>query len=88
MQVRPLSRPPLFAGPVWPLSEPYLSECQCDCARAAGLTWKHTALRHSFISYRVAAVKNADQVALEAGNSPETIFHHYRELVTPKAAKA
>jgi hypothetical protein len=27
-------------------------------------------------------------VALEAGNSPEVIFSHYRELVTPEAATA
>jgi hypothetical protein len=25
---------------------------------------------------------------LEAGNSPQMIFKHYRELVTPKEAKA
>jgi hypothetical protein len=27
------------------------------------------------------------RLALEAGNSPEVIFGHYRELVTPEAAK-
>jgi integrase len=50
--------------------------------------WKHNALRHSFISYRVAKTKNVAQVALEAGNSPRMIFQHYRELVRPEAAKA
>jgi len=35
--------------------------------------WKHNALRHSFISYRLAAVQNTAQVALEAGNSPQMI---------------
>ncbi len=30
----------------------------------------------------------AAEVALEAGNSPQMIFKHYRELVTEKAAKA
>ncbi len=50
--------------------------------------WKHNALRHSFISYRVAEVKNVAEVALEAGNSPQMIFKHYRELVRPEAAKA
>ena len=38
-------------------------------------------LRHSFISYRVAAIKNVHQVSLEAGNSPRVIFSSYRELV-------
>ena len=50
--------------------------------------WKHNALRHSFISYRVADIQNVAQVALEAGNSPGMIFKHYRELVRPEAAKA
>jgi hypothetical protein len=44
-------------------------------------------LRHSFISYRVAEIQNANQVALEAGNSPQMIFQHYRELVRPAEAK-
>jgi hypothetical protein len=50
--------------------------------------WKHNGLRHSFISYRVAAIKNVAQVALEAGNSPAMIFSNYRELVTPQDAEA
>ena len=47
---------------------------------------KRNALRHSFINYRVAAIQNVAQVALEAGNSPQTIFRHYRELVRPADA--
>jgi hypothetical protein len=49
---------------------------------AAGVNWKHNALRHSFITYRIAEVKNVDKVALESGNSPDIIFQHYRELVS------
>jgi integrase len=56
-----------------------------DTAPAVEL--KHNALRHSFISYRVADVQNVAQVALEAGNSPAMIFSHYRELVTADDAK-
>ena len=41
----------------------------------------------SFISYRIADVKSADQVALEAGNSPSIIFKHYRELTTDEQAE-
>ena len=48
--------------------------------------WKHNALRHSFISYRVASVQNVAQVALEAGNSPQMIFRNYRQLVTEAEA--
>ncbi len=49
--------------------------------------WKKNALRHSFISYRVADIQNVNQVALEAGNSSAIIFQHYRELVRPEEAK-
>jgi len=44
-------------------------------------------LRHSYISYRLAATQDAAKVALEAGNTPQVIFRHYRELVTPAAAQ-
>lgn len=65
-------------------------------AKAAGrnpkdapqLRWKKNGLRHSFISYRLADIQSAAQVALEAGNSPQIIFQHYRELVRPKDAKS
>ena len=43
--------------------------------------WKHNALRHSFISYRVAHVQDVAKVSLEAGNSPRMVFSNYRELV-------
>ena len=33
-------------------------------------------------------IKNVAEVALEAGNSPQMIFKHYRELVRPETAKA
>ena len=55
-------------------------------AKSLGLAWPHNALRHSYISYRIAVVQSAAQVALEAGNSPAIIFKHYRELVTKEAA--
>jgi integrase len=51
------------------------------------LAWKRNALRHSFISYRLADVKSAAQVALEAGNSETMVFKNYREIVTADAAK-
>jgi hypothetical protein len=52
------------------------------------MVWQHNVLRHSFISYRLAIVKNEGQVALEAGNSPNVIFKNYRALVKEKAAQA
>ena len=49
---------------------------------------KRNALRHSYISYRLAAINDTPRVALECGNSPQIIFKHYRELVAPEEAKA
>jgi hypothetical protein len=64
-----------------------LLDARAATVKAAGVPWKPNALRHSFVSYRLAAIQNAAQVALEAGNSPAVIFKHYRELVKPEAAK-
>jgi hypothetical protein len=44
-------------------------------------------LRHSFCTYRLAAVQSAPQVALEMGNSPKIIFTNYRELATSEDAE-
>ncbi len=57
-----------------------------DPSSAHKFVWKHNALRHSFCSYRLAVIKNAAQVALEAGNSPQMIFANYRQLVTEAEA--
>jgi len=55
---------------------------------AAGITeWPDNALRHSFVSYRLAATGNAAQTALEAGHDQAVLFAHYRELVRPKDAE-
>lgn len=56
-------------------------------ARVLKMEWPRNVLRDSFISYRIAIVQSADQVALEAGNSPSIIFKHYRELTTPEVAE-
>ena len=79
-------------GPVWPLGHAYFYEAMREAARRTktktekAVEWKHNGLRHSFISYRLAETQNVNQVALEAGNSPQMIFQHYRELVTAKEA--
>jgi hypothetical protein len=69
------------SGPVWPNSEPFLFDLMPDAGKDSGVKWRNNALRHSFISYRVAKIKNVNEVAMEAGNSPDMIFKHYRELV-------
>ena len=68
---------------MWPANEARLHEDFRRAAKAAGLEWRDNALRHSFVSYRLADVQDVARVALEAGNSPAMIFQHYRELVRP-----
>ena len=50
--------------------------------------WRQNALRHSFISYRVAETGDIARTSLEAGNSPKMIFRHYREVVDAEAMEA
>jgi integrase len=70
------------------MAEPLYRFTQSKAIAGTGFKWKQNALRHSFISYRVADVKDVPRVALEAGNSPAMIFRHYRELVTAETAQA
>ena len=51
-------------------------------AARAKVKWKRNGFRHSYISYRVATLKNVPAVALECGNSPAVIFSNYRALAT------
>ena len=61
-----------------------------DTGVKAGIAggWRQNALRHSFISYRVAETGDVARTSLEAGNSPKMIFRHYREIVDAESAKA
>jgi hypothetical protein len=49
--------------------------------------WRQNALRHSFISYRLAETGDVARTSLEAGNSPKMIFRHYREIVDENDAR-
>jgi integrase len=49
--------------------------------------WPENGLRHSFISYRLAAIQDSAKVALEAGHGQAILFKHYRELVHPEDAE-
>jgi integrase len=74
-------------GLIWKGDRHEMEFARAATVKGAGVPWKPNALRHSFCSYRLAAIQNAAQVALEAGNSPAMVFKHYRELVKPEAAK-
>jgi integrase len=72
------------SGPVVPRN---LRERIQAIGKRAEVPWKSNGLRHSFGSYRLAEVQDAAKVSLEMGNSPQMLFKHYRELVTPEQAR-
>jgi integrase len=57
--------------------------------RASGLArWPKNGLRHSFASYRLAAIHDAPRVAAELGHTtPQLLYSTYRELVRPEEAE-
>jgi len=51
-------------------------------------SWPNNGLRHSFASYRLAAIQDAPRVAAELGHtSPHMLYSTYRELVLPQEAE-
>ena len=57
--------------------------------KAAGLArWPNNGLRHSFASYRLAAIHDAPRVSAELGHTnPQMLYSTYRELVLPSEAE-
>jgi integrase len=50
--------------------------------------WPTNGLRHSFASYRLAAIHDAPRVAMKLGHtSPQMLFITYREVVRPEEAE-
>jgi integrase len=50
--------------------------------------WPNNGLRHSFASYRLAAIHDAPRVASELGHTtPQLLYSTYRELVRPEEAE-
>ena len=50
--------------------------------------WPNNGLRHSFASYRLAAIQDAPRVAAELGHTnPQMLYSTYRELVLPTDAE-
>jgi integrase len=64
-----------------------LHKCVGKICEAAGVSWKDNALRHSFITYRLATTKDAVRTAFEAGNSPQIIRSNYDAVATETEGK-
>ncbi len=62
-----------------PICGPNFRRRQTAAREAAGLNdWPRNVMRHSFVSYRLAATNDAAQTALEAGHREQVLFDHYR----------
>jgi integrase len=58
------------------------------CEAAKLVHWPVNGLRHSYASYRLAAIHDAPRVAAELGHtSPQMLYSTYRELVLPEEAE-
>ena len=56
--------------------------------KAAGISWAHDIMRHSYASYHLAHFSSADKTALELGHrDTNMLFRHYRQLVTREEAE-
>ncbi len=77
----------MTSGAVWPKAWHVLQRDLTTAFDLAGVKRADNVLRHSFITYRLAATANENQVAQESGNTPSMIYGHYRALTTPKAAE-
>jgi len=76
-------RPRRGKGPLYPGSR--LDLAYQEIAKKAGIKWKHNALRHSCLTYRMLLARNATDVATMAGNSVAIIEARYRNKRATKA---
>jgi integrase len=77
-----------YRGRTGHIFDKYVNEHAISLASSHGIKWPHNALRHSYASYRLAAVPDAARVALEMGNSPQKLMTNYRELADEHDAAA
>jgi integrase len=78
-----------YRGKHGPICPPGYYRQMVKDRRKAGLTrWPSNCMRHSYASYHLAAFHNAPHTSLELGHvTPQMVFAHYRELVTPSEAQ-
>ncbi|MSU36664.1 MAG: hypothetical protein EXS36_16515 [Pedosphaera sp.] len=71
---------------VWTETPEGYTRSVTEACAAAGVRRIENGTRHSFVSYRVAQTGDVARTALEAGNSAQMIFRHYRGLATKEAS--
>jgi integrase len=77
---------PAMKGSVAPDGSREKIDRACEAAKLA--RWPVNGLRHSYASYRLAAIHDAPRVASELGHtSPQMLYSTYREIVHPEEAE-
>lgn len=54
--------------------------------RRAGVTWKHNALRHSFVTYAIHSQGSIHDIAAQCGHSMHIASKHYTSMSNPETA--
>ncbi len=73
-------------GLIWQGTEPAQDKAFSKLKQKCGVSGRNL-LRHSYASYRFAAINDDIRVGAEMGTSREKLFRNYNKLVIPKAAK-
>lgn len=56
-------------------------------SKASKVPWKHNGLRHSYVSYQMAILRDAAKVAEQCGNSPQQVQANYKANALESEAK-
>jgi hypothetical protein len=73
------------SGPICPTKTS--QRATLAAAKAAGVKWVHNGLRHSYISYQMALLRNAPEVAEQCGNSEAEVQRSYKALASESDAR-
>ena len=65
-----------------------LADYAIAAVKEQGMKWPDNGLRHSYGTYRLAAIADSARVALEMGNSVQKLMTNYRELADERDATA
>jgi integrase len=72
-------------GPICPSKNP--NKMTNRLSKDAKVLWKHNGLRHSYVSYQMAILRDAAKVAEQCGNSPEQVQANYKANALESEAK-
>ena len=76
-----------FSGPIWAYTSSTYNRFFAEVKKLVDVKGKNL-LRHSYASYRLGQLQDLAKVSYEMGtHTADTLYEHYRELVTPQQGK-